>query len=138
MDLNLDNYSDIEIINLLHLPIKDNYTLAELKNNTLDHVKVILNTEDEMLGNKREITNFFIKAFLRLAKKFNVKVDPFEMQEFESVKAGLLPPLEENHINDCAYYRRDISEIESLPTNFDKIYHLAALSRIQPSFNNKI
>tara|TARA_B100000212_G_scaffold329267_1_gene294320 strand:- start:5346 stop:6191 length:846 start_codon:yes stop_codon:yes gene_type:complete len=44
--------------------------------------------------------------------------------------------LEENHINDCAYYRRDISEIESLPTNFDKIYHLAALSRIQPSFNN--
>lgn len=98
MDLNLDNYSDIEIINLLHLPIKDNYTLPELKNNTLDHVKVILNTEDEMLGNKREITNFFIKAFLRLAKNFDVKVDPFEMQEFESVKAGLLPPLEENHI----------------------------------------
>ncbi len=53
MDLNLDNYSDIEIINLLHLPIKDNYTLPELKNNTLDHVKVILNTEDEMIGNKQ-------------------------------------------------------------------------------------
>ena len=31
MDLNLDNYSDIEIINLLHLPIKDTYTLPELK-----------------------------------------------------------------------------------------------------------
>jgi hypothetical protein len=98
MDLNLDNYSDIELINLLHLPIKDNYTLPELKNNTLDHVKVILKTDDNMLGNKREITDFFIKAFLRLAKNFDVNVDPFEMKEFESVKAGLLPPLEENHI----------------------------------------
>ena len=66
MDLNLDNYNDIEIINLLHLPIKDDYTLAELKNNTLDHVKVILNTDDELVGNKREITDFFIKAFLRI------------------------------------------------------------------------
>ena len=98
MDLNLDNYSDIEIINLLHLPIKDTYTLPELKNNTLDHVKVILNTDDDVLGNKRDITNFFIKAFLRLAKNYDVKVNPFEMQEFESVKTGLLPPLEENHI----------------------------------------
>ena len=96
MDLNLDNYNDIEIINLLHLPIKDDYTLSELKNNTLDHVKVILNTDDELVGNKREITDFFIKAFLRLAKNYNVKVDPFEMQEFESVKVGLLPPLQEN------------------------------------------
>ena len=95
MDLNLDNYSDIEIINLLHLPIKDTYTLPELKNNTLDHVKVILNTDDDVIGNKRDITNFFIKAFLRLAKNYDVKVNPFEMQEFESVKTGLLPPLEE-------------------------------------------
>ena len=79
MDLNLDNYSDIEIINLLHLPIKDTYTLPELKNNTLDHVKVILNTDDDVIGNKRDITDFFIKAFLRLAKNYNVKVDPFEM-----------------------------------------------------------
>ena len=117
MDLNLDNYSDIEIINLLHLPIKDNYTLPELKNNTLDHVKVILNTEDEMLGNKREITNFFIKAFLRLTKNFDVKVDPFEMQEFESVKAGLLPPLEENHIvkqsNSFVVKHRDAEPIDT-------------------------
>ena len=76
MDLNLDNYSDIEIINLLHLPIKDNYTLPELKNNTLDHVKVILNTEDEMLGNKREITNFFISnnKFVRIIFEFYKRI----------------------------------------------------------------
>ena len=98
MDLNLDNYSDIDIINLLHLPIKNTYTLPELKNNTLDHVNVIINANDDVIGDKREVTNFFIKAFLRLAKKYKIEVDPFQMQEFESVKVGLLVPLRENHI----------------------------------------
>ena len=98
MDLNLDNYSNIDIINLLHLPIKEKYTLQELKTNTLDHVKVIISSEDDIVGDKRQVTDFFIKAFLRLAKQYNVNVDPFEMQEFESVKVGLLPPLRENHI----------------------------------------
>jgi len=98
MDLDLDNYSDVDIINLLHLPIKENYTLQELKTNTLDHVKVITSTEDDVVGDKRQVTDFFIKAFLRLANNYGLKVDPFEMQEFESVKAGLLPPLHENHI----------------------------------------
>jgi len=98
MDLNLDNYSDIDIINLLHLPIKEKYTLQELKTNTLDHVKVIIAAEDNVVGDKRQVTDFFIKAFLRLSKNYGLNVDPFEMQEFESVKAGLLPPLHENHI----------------------------------------
>jgi hypothetical protein len=98
MDLNLDNYSDIDIINLLHLPIKNTYTLPELKKNTLDHVNVILNADEDLVGDKRQVTDFFIKAFLRLSKKYNIVVDPFEMQEFESVKKGLLPPLHENHI----------------------------------------
>ena len=96
MDLNLDNYSDIDIINLLHLPIKDVYTLPELKSNTLDHIKVIINTDDGILGNKREVTDFFIRAFVRLANNHGVQIDPFEMEEFESVKTGLLPPLHEN------------------------------------------
>ena len=96
MDLNLDNYSDIDIINLLHLPIKDKYTLSEIKNNTVDHIKVIVSAEDNVVGDKRQVTDFFIKAFLRLAKTHGLKVDPFEMQEFESVKTGLLPPLHEN------------------------------------------
>ena len=98
MDLNLDNYSNIDILNLLHLPIKEKYTLQELKINTLDHVKVITSAEDDVVGDKRQVTDFFIKAFLRLANNYDLKVDPFEMQEFESVKAGLLPPLHENHI----------------------------------------
>jgi len=96
MDLNLDNYSDIDIINLLHLPIKDTYTLPELKSNAIDYIKIILNADDNVVDNKRDVTDFFIKAFLRLANNYNIHVDPFEMEEFESVKAGLLPPLHEN------------------------------------------
>jgi UDP-glucose 4-epimerase len=43
--------------------------------------------------------------------------------------------LESNEVEDCKYYISDIVEIESMDTDYDLIYHLAALSRIQPSFN---
>ena len=48
MDLNLD------------LPIKEKYTLQELKINTLDHVKVITSAEDDVVGDKRQVTDFFL------------------------------------------------------------------------------
>ena len=122
MDLDLDNYSDVDIINLLHLPIKENYTLQELKTNTLDHVKVITSTEDEVVGDKRQVTDFVIKAFLRLANNYGLKVDPFEMQEFESVKAGLLPPLHENHIvqqnNSFVVKHKDAEPIDTFNSPF--------------------
>lgn len=41
----------------------------------------------------------------------------------------------ENEHNKCDYIIGDISSITELG-RYDKIYHLAALSRIQPSFNN--
>jgi len=41
----------------------------------------------------------------------------------------------ENEHNRCTYYIGDIDTITEFGT-YDKIYHLAALSRIQPSFNN--
>lgn len=52
--------------------------------------------------------------------------------------------LKENHIDGCRYIEADINELLDefvLETyiekkSFDLIYHLAALSRIQPSFNN--
>lgn len=43
---------------------------------------------------------------------------------------------EDNHVNGCVYLKEDICNIHRLGTSWDKIYHLAALSRIQPSFNN--
>lgn len=45
--------------------------------------------------------------------------------------------LETNHINGCTYHKQDIQDIELWNgSNFDLCYHLAALSRIQPSFLN--
>jgi UDP-glucose 4-epimerase len=42
--------------------------------------------------------------------------------------------LESNEVEGCKYYISDIIEIESMDTDYNLIYHLAALSRIQPSF----
>lgn len=41
----------------------------------------------------------------------------------------------ENEITGCTYHAGDISTIKNLDS-YDIIFHLAALSRIQPSFNN--
>ena len=43
--------------------------------------------------------------------------------------------LKENEIEGCQYFNSDVRSIFSME-NYDLIYHLAALSRIQPSFNN--
>ena len=42
----------------------------------------------------------------------------------------------ENHVEGVHYIDMDVNEINSLENNFDLIYHLAGLSRIQPSFEN--
>ena len=41
----------------------------------------------------------------------------------------------ENHLLGVVYKKDDVTDIRKLG-KFDKIYHLAALSRIQPSFND--
>ena len=43
--------------------------------------------------------------------------------------------LKTNHVPGAKYLDLDIIEIDKIEGKFDKIYHLAALSRIQPSFN---
>ena len=45
--------------------------------------------------------------------------------------------LKENHVNGCEYRKMDIEELIDIDDNeFDVVYHLAGLSRIQPSFEN--
>jgi len=38
--------------------------------------------------------------------------------------------------SNCKYIKADICDVKQAGQEFDKIFHLAALSRIQPSFNN--
>ena len=42
----------------------------------------------------------------------------------------------QNHVKGVQYIDSDVNEINSLENNFDLIYHLAGLSRIQPSYEN--
>lgn len=42
---------------------------------------------------------------------------------------------ERNHQEGAEYYRGDVSILTSYPCNPDIVYHLAAIARIQPSFN---
>jgi len=44
--------------------------------------------------------------------------------------------LKENEVDGCNYINGDIENIGLMDRDFDLIFHLAALSRIQPSFNN--
>lgn len=42
----------------------------------------------------------------------------------------------ENHQEGCSYHNFDIKKIKWLGSEYDIVYHLAGLSRIQPSFDN--
>jgi UDP-glucose 4-epimerase len=44
--------------------------------------------------------------------------------------------LKENEVDGCKYHTGDIESIGLMDKDFDMIYHLAGLSRIQPSFKN--
>jgi UDP-glucose 4-epimerase len=44
--------------------------------------------------------------------------------------------LEQNHLDGVKYLNLDVTNIDKIENNFDVIFHLAGLSRIQPSFKN--
>jgi UDP-glucose 4-epimerase len=59
----------------------------------------------------------------------------FEGHNVESIDnydSGLVS----NHVDGCNYHTGDIESIDLMDKDFDMIYHLAGLSRIQPSFKN--
>jgi len=59
----------------------------------------------------------------------------FEGHNVESIDnydSGLVS----NHVDGCNYHTGDIESIGLMDKDFDMIYHLAGLSRIQPSFKN--
>jgi len=55
-----------------------------------------------------------------------------EVHSLDDYETGL----EENHQEKGIYHRNDITNINTMDKDFDYIYHLAALARIQQSFNN--
>jgi UDP-glucose 4-epimerase len=58
-----------------------------------------------------------------------------EVHSLDNYDSGL----RENHIEGCNYISGDIEQLEYWEgDSFDIVYHLAALSRIQPSFENPV
>jgi len=54
------------------------------------------------------------------------------VQSLDNYDSGL----RENEIEGCTYYFGDVRSIGTMDKDIDLIYHLAGLSRIQPSFQN--
>jgi UDP-glucose 4-epimerase len=59
-------------------------------------------------------------------------IEGHEVTSLDNYDSGL----RENEIDGATYYRGDIEDISVLGGDFDICFHLAALSRIQPSFHN--
>lgn len=54
-----------------------------------------------------------------------------DVQSLDNYEVGIV----ENEIEGCNYHTGDIENVNLMDKDFDLIFHLAALSRIQPSFN---
>lgn len=58
--------------------------------------------------------------------------DGHEVESLDNYTTGL----KQNELKDCTYWIGDIQNIYDLATNFDVVFHMAAIGRIQPSFDN--
>jgi len=58
--------------------------------------------------------------------------DGHEVESLDNYTTGL----KQNELKNCTYWIGDIQNIYDLATNFDVVFHMAAIGRIQPSFHN--
>ena len=56
--------------------------------------------------------------------------DGHEVQSLDNYSTGL----KSNEVDRCRYWEGDIQNIWSMDTDFDVVFHMAAIARIQPSF----
>ena len=56
--------------------------------------------------------------------------DGHDVQSLDNYSTGL----KSNEVDGCRYWEGDIQNIWNMDTDFDIVYHMAAISRIQPSF----
>ena len=96
--------------------------------NLIDHLTVMENVVLPLIltGSDNNIARIIAKRLLK---------EGHEVHSLDNYDSGLV----ENHIEGCNYISGDIEQIEYWRGDkFDLCYHLAALSRIQPSFENPL
>ena len=55
-----------------------------------------------------------------------------KVQSLDNYSTGTI----ENEVEGCTYWHGDISTIDNIDKDYDLIFHLAAQSRVQPSFGD--
>lgn len=55
-----------------------------------------------------------------------------EVESLDNYDSGT----QNNHVEDCNYHSGDVQSVDLMDKDIELIYHLAGLSRIQPSFRN--
>ena len=97
MDLNIGNYSSGELLNLLYLPVKNTYTLDDLRDATVEKLEIIISAEDETVD-KNSLFNFYKDVFIRLANILDLNIPQYVKDELETRRKGLLPKLNNNTV----------------------------------------
>ena len=58
--------------------------------------------------------------------------DGHEVQSLDNYSTGL----KSNEVDGCRYWEGDIQNVWTMDNDFDVVFHMAAIARIQPSFEN--
>ena len=95
MDLNINNYSSEELVKILYLPIKNNYTIHELTNAIFEKIEIIINEKNDDLD-KNTIFNFYKDAFVRLANISNINISQRIKEAIEEKRQLINPKIKQN------------------------------------------
>lgn len=120
MDLNIGNYSSGELFNLLYLPVKNTYTLEDLRDATIEKLEIIISSKDKNVD-KNSLFNFYKEVFTRLANILDLNIPQYIRDELETRRKGLLPKLENNTIfkqsNNFVVKHNDMTSINTFPSH---------------------
>ena len=120
MELNIDNYSKSELFNLLYLPVKNTYTLNELRDATIEKLEIIIGSNDEKID-KNTLFNFYKEVFTKLANNLDLKIPQFMRDELEARRNGIMPKLDNNVVfkqnNNFVVKHKDNEPINTFPSN---------------------
>ena len=93
--LNTNDYNRDELLRILYLPLKETYTLAELRDATREKLQIIIGSKD-LDVDKDTIFNFYKDAFIKVASLLDINVPQYIRNELETIREGLLPKMEKN------------------------------------------
>jgi hypothetical protein len=120
MDLNINNYSSEELVKILYLPIKNNYTIRELTNAIFEKIEIIINEKNDDLD-KNTIFNFYKDAFVRLANISNINISQRIKEAIEEKRQLINPKIKQNipiELNKNFIIKCDIPKVvDTFPSN---------------------